>query len=259
MIFAECPECKGKQRIKNDVRAFPQNKYILINIKKKLEDSVKEIAPREVAKCEEHRRELILLCKRSECQKAVCNKCLTKSHRERDVVIIGEAEKETLLTKIKMIVKNLEKRKQAAKVVKSTMNGLYENCVLGLETHEERCMKLAKERFKTLRKTVEKQKLELDNGIFQDLNSLDQYQQLLRTTQENIDDDVATEAIADNLDTVHSIEESLKSNLAGEKNFQFSKYYPRQDILEHKVEILCDHLVKSERKLSEITAASGFR
>ena len=90
--------------------------------------------------------------------------------------------------------------------------------------------------------------------------SFDHYQQLLSNMQENTEDeDVAIEAIADNLDTVHSIEESLKSNLAEEKNYQFFEYYPRQDILEHKVEILCDHLVKSERKLSEITAASGFR
>ena len=93
--FIECPECREKHRVKNDVRTFPQTKYILINIRKKLEDSVKEVAPREVAKCEEHRRELILFCTRNECQKAVCNKCLTKYHRKHDVVDIEEAEKET--------------------------------------------------------------------------------------------------------------------------------------------------------------------
>ena len=130
----ECPECRETHNVKNDVRTFPQNKYILINIRKKLEDSVKEVAPRDVAKCEEHGRELILFCTRNECQKAVCNKCLTKYHRKHDVIDIEEAEKETLRTKIEMIVKNLERRKQAAKVVQSTMNGLYENCVQGLES-----------------------------------------------------------------------------------------------------------------------------
>ena len=134
----ECPECRETHNVKNNVRTFPQNKYILINIKKKLEDSVKEVAPREVAKCEEHGRELILFCKRIECQKVICNKCLTKKHREHDVVAIEEAEKETFLTKIEMIVMNLEKRKQATKVVQGTMNGLYKNCIEGLEVHEER-------------------------------------------------------------------------------------------------------------------------
>ena len=76
----ECPECRKKHTARKGVKTFPQNKYILINIRRKHEDSVEEAAEpeREVAKCEEHGRELNLFCKREECQKTICNKCLTK-------------------------------------------------------------------------------------------------------------------------------------------------------------------------------------
>ena len=254
----ECPECGETHNVKNDVRTFPQNKYILINIKKKLEDSVKEVAPREVAKCEEHGRELILFCKRSECQKAICLKCLTRSHREHDVVDIVEEEKDVLSDEVEIILKTLKEKKQVAQAVQTTLTDLCDACVKKLRENEKRCLRLVKERFEYLIKTVDEQRQSTTN-IREDISSLDQHQELLYNIKENInnDVDVATyEDIASNREVLDSIRVNIECNLSGEKSYQFLDYQPNQDKMENHVEILCDQLVKREIKLSEIIAAA---
>ena len=169
---------------------------------------------------------------------------------------IEEIEKETLRTKIEFITEKLKTRKQRTEAVQKTINDLYNTCIRELEANEERCLKLLKGRFKTLRKTVDGQKLEIDNDICHDLHSFHQYEEVIHNIQENTeDDDASREDIAGNMETVHLIEESFKCNPFGQKTYQFFEYHPRQDVLEHHVEILCDQLVKSERKFSEVTAA----
>ena len=157
--FVECPECRMKHRVVDDVRTFPQNKYILINIKRKREESAKEAAQKEVAKCEEHGRELILFGKRSECQKAICLTCLTKYHREHDVVDIVEEEKEALASKVEIILQNLKEKKQEVSVAESTINDLCDSSVQKLRENEEKCLRLVKERFEKMIKTVDEQRL----------------------------------------------------------------------------------------------------
>ena len=255
--FVECPECRMKHKVVNDVRTFPQNKYILTNIKRRLEDSAKEAAQSEVAKCEEHGRELILFCKRNECQKAICLTCLTKYHREHDVVDIVEEEKETLAAEVEIILQNLKEKKQAVSVVQTTINNLNDSCVQELRENQERCLRLVKERFEEMIKTVDEKRLSAKD-IGEEISYLDQHQELLNNIKENINSDVDAETrdnIASNLEVVLSIKESIESNFSGKKSYEIFKYQPDHDKMKHHVDILCDQLVKREITLSKITAA----
>ena len=56
--------------------------------------------------------------------------------------------------------------------------------------------------------------------------------------------------IARNLEVVHSIKESIELNLSGEKSYEIFECQPRQDLLEHHVEILCDQLVKKRNNIN---------
>ena len=102
----ECPECRKKHRVfANKVKTFPQNKYILANIRRKEIDIAKNDM------CEIHGKELLLYCVEPECLISICLTCLSKHHRGHDVVEIEEAKREALFKKIENFVKDLEERK----------------------------------------------------------------------------------------------------------------------------------------------------
>ena len=131
MNFVECPECRKRHRVvDNEVKTFPQNKYILPNIRRKETDIVKNDQTSETLPlCERHGKELILYCKRPECLTIICQTCLTRHHRGHDVVEIEEAEKEALFKKIEVFVKDLEERKGNILEVKKNIEEDSMECV----------------------------------------------------------------------------------------------------------------------------------
>ena len=66
----ECPEGRAKHDAKNEEKSFPQNKYLLMQIKR-IPTEAKELKSERNGKelCEEHGRELVLFCKELGCQK----------------------------------------------------------------------------------------------------------------------------------------------------------------------------------------------
>ena len=63
----ECPFCRKKHEAMEDYKkSFPQNKYILINIKRKCAKKQDEVST--TGTCEEHGKDLILFCKKTRMQ-----------------------------------------------------------------------------------------------------------------------------------------------------------------------------------------------
>ena len=103
----ECPECHEKHETKKEGKTFPQNKYILVNIKRrptlKEENLVSPQLP-EVDVCEKHNRPRSLFCIKADCQKLVCPLCLKDEHRNHDF----EDAKQILKEKRNVLVDNMK-------------------------------------------------------------------------------------------------------------------------------------------------------
>ena len=56
----ECPECRQKHEAKKEEKSFPQNKYIVTQIKRK--SSQEQQTAHEFPQCEEHGKELAVEC-----------------------------------------------------------------------------------------------------------------------------------------------------------------------------------------------------
>ena len=113
----DCPECRTTHAVVDGVKTFPQNKYILTNIRRKHQtgnDFDSDKSEDKIAKCPEHGKDIILYCKRLDCQKPICQVCITKYHRGHDVVDIDEVKKEMkeiLLSKIKLGKEDLQRKR----------------------------------------------------------------------------------------------------------------------------------------------------
>ena len=81
----ECPECRRKHEAKNEEKSFPQNKYLVTQIRKKPEaqEEEQEVVP----KCEEHGKELVLYCREEGCKVPVCPLCVT-NHLKHEIMDI---------------------------------------------------------------------------------------------------------------------------------------------------------------------------
>ena len=66
----ECPECRTKHEAKNKEKSFPQNKYLLTQIKRKSTEVTDEKPQEEFGTCEEHGKDLIFFCKEEGCQES---------------------------------------------------------------------------------------------------------------------------------------------------------------------------------------------
>ena len=85
----ECPECKKKHPALQAEKSFPQNKYILENIRLRIRIGKlghKEKKEKKDDLCQDHGEKLMFFCKDSACRKFICGLCLTKSHKQHDFV-----------------------------------------------------------------------------------------------------------------------------------------------------------------------------
>ena len=83
----QCPECRQKHRATKKEKSFPQNKYILVNIKKRpisIEENFVSPKQPDFDLCEKHNRPRSLYCVEDLCQKLICHFCLKDEHRSHE-------------------------------------------------------------------------------------------------------------------------------------------------------------------------------
>ena len=237
--FMECPECRTIHRVSNQVKTFPQNKYILTNIRRKHAGQGKTT----IKACEEHKKELILYCKGPECLRAICPTCLTKYHRGEghDVVDTGEIRKEkkdSLLAKIEVITRSLQEKKKTVLKAKEEAEGKNKECIKKITAGIEQLVQITR-RCDQLIAVVDKQIRQ--NVATEKLAFINEHSGLLGNIRGEINKEVITEEeIEANMDKVNSVERSIKDHLSGILEFKEFKIERKESSLD--AEGFCGHL-----------------
>ena len=228
--FVNCPECRKRHKAGNKEKTFPQNKYILTNIRRKQEEDEQEKA---VKICNEHGKELNLYCKK--CLTPICQRGLSRHHRGHDVVELEEAEREFLLERITAAINYLRKRKDDISEANTVAGEQPDEKVFHVLAAQETLIKMIKERFDKLLLDVSRQCLRHQGGraltfIDDNLGILDDIKEKMTTGN------ITCEEIKANMETVANIEKKLGHQCFVLK-YKFSELQPSND-----VESLCGYL-----------------
>ena len=243
--FVECPECRKKHRVVNAVKTFPQNKYILANIRRKQAEILKKDQT-PVNICEKHGKDLILYCKGPRCLRAICQTCLTRHHRGHDVVETEEIEREALLEKIEDVIKCLEGRKGNifAVVKKAEIENV--ECVQRITARKEELIQMINQRFEQM---LEEVRQKGQNYLAEKLKIVEEHLDLLKNIRDNVDKEVIThKEIEADMETINSVEESIKDQLSRKVEYKVFKLQDVEQICAD-IERLCGHVEESAKYL----------
>ena len=181
----ECPECRKTHAVVDGVKTFPQNKYILTNIRRKhntRNDFDDNDSEKKIAKCPEHGKDIILYCKRLDCQKSICQVCITKYHRGHDVVDIDEVKKEVkeiLLSNIKLAKEDLQRKRNKISAANIETKSKTEICISSLKAKREEILTQVSQRFDDMIVKVELNKFKTHVLNSKDLKTVDKLEELL--------------------------------------------------------------------------------
>ena len=220
----ECPECR-KIHDAEDVKTFPQNKYILTQLRRK---SPEEGSPPKVELCEEHKSELILFCLEGTCQKAICISCLNEKHRRHDVTGIECGQKEIQAKTFSIVERNLKNKIAVLSAAKNDVEKKAETCKLDLKKRKE---EIDKQFAKMLEEVNQKEK-DTKHIIDAEIEAVREnitFLLSLKNTAEK--DDTMTESSTMNkFETVMETKENINSNLSGDRNYLFCEYKPNEPL-----------------------------
>ena len=209
----ECPECRQKHEVTNKEKIFPQNKYLLNQIKKK-ESTVPEFH-----KCNEHGKELNLFCRKSGCNKPICRICLRKHHKEHDVIDNEEQEKEVIMKELKEMRFNLEAKLSILSVAKRDIQEKANAAIEEIKKEKEEIIKICDKMIKEVEGQIKQDAMHIDNEI----SAINSNVELLSCLEQNIDteEEVNYEEIRNNQETMKEIVENNKANFSGERHFGY--------------------------------------
>ena len=144
----ECPECRQKHRATSKEKSFPQNKYILVNIKRRPTLKEEQGASKEadVDLCDKHNRRRSLFCIEADCQKLICHLCLKDEHRSHEfeeAQQMLEEKRNVLVENVELLRENLLENKEKLLIAKEDAKKNTNECT-------EKIAKAKDEQIKTL-------------------------------------------------------------------------------------------------------------
>ena len=263
----ECPECREKHEAKNEEKSFPQNKYILTQIKRK--STQEQPKTHEFQKCEEHGKELNLFCLNPECKKPICRTCLRKDHRGHDVTEIEDQEKDALMNEVLKIKMNLEAKVKIITTAKKDITERTNSVIANLKKTKEEIVS----RIDMMINEAEGQNRLENIHIDDELSAMNSNIELLTSIQKNIEDEeeMSYEGIMNHRDTVVGISEHNNENLSGMRSFGYPVLFMDKSSTDYilgtvKTEEISINLPEPEylshekmRKIPTITNASKLK
>ena len=215
----ECPECRVKHEAKNEEKSFPQNKYILGQLKRKSINQENFIIP-EFAKCEEHEKELNLFCQSPGCEKPICRICLRQHHREHDVIDIEEHLKNDLLKDVSSTVNMFDQKVEILFNVKADITERCNETVEALERKRKEINDAIDEMKGEVKKMNEEENLRVDNEVSTMKSNIEHLRVITQTTENK--KETSHEEILNKKEAVLEI----KAYLSGDKVLNFPDFIP---------------------------------
>ena len=218
--WVECSECEEKHVTKQDEESFPQNKYILTQIRAK--SWKKQPIAHEFQKCEEHGNTLNIFCKEPGCNKPICRSCLTKQHQKHEVTLIEELEKEALARDAVKMKANLETK---VKIMYDAKKNIEEKSREVAEQIKKK-REIINRYFEKMIKEAEGQNQLADVYIDDELSAMYSNIELLSTIQKDIENgkNMNYEEIMNNRNTMIGITEHNARDLSGKRSFDYPDY-----------------------------------
>ena len=269
----ECPECRAEHEAKKEEKSFPQNKYLLMQVKRKPGRESKGKQERDEKElCEEHGKEVVLFCDEAECKKPICLVCLKKSHKKHDVTDIVDEKKEVLKKKISHIEQNLREKINIFNATKTDINRKTEVCLKNLQKRSEEMKDEIDRQFHQMKKDAENQREEANSSLETETADLNENLNLLSSIRKNTedmdeDDDDNYSDVIDMIDTVNSIKEMVNLCLSGTRTYsypEFTLFAPVSldfgNIVEKQLNVelleINENTVSMETRLRKVTHAS---
>ena len=217
----ECPECRTKHEAENEEKSFPQNKYILSQLKRGATDNRNE--EYNFQQCEEHGKELNLFCKQDGCNNSICRSCLSKKHFGHKVVEVEEQRKEVLLRIIETIEKHLGTIFTKISEAKDEIERRNDEISPKMKIREEEMNTELQELARQAKENEDEVNAKVDNEVAvlqRYLNLLEDTKQNINTNEENTYEDLVSE-----LENVAKITKALQKDHSGERRFPYSEYH----------------------------------
>ena len=221
----ECPECRAKHEAKNEQKSFPQNKYLLMQIKRKpTEENKLQSERNEKELCEEHGKELVLFCRESGCQKSICHFCLKKYHRRHDVTDIEDETTDVLIKKITFFEKNLKEKIAIINGAKNDVKRKKEVCMNDLEKGRNQIKDEIDKQFDEMEKEAEDHFKEQNIFIDNEIDALNENLDLLSSIRLDSENSNTYKDLRDKLDTVEDLKETVNRHLSGERMYGYTEF-----------------------------------
>ena len=247
----QCPECRSKYDAKKGELNFPQNKYILILVKKK--SAVLNEEATHSKKCAEHNKDEMFFCKEKSGLIAICPSCLSAKHLGHQVVEIQDTKQEILevvLKKVENVSQMLDQKiKKVTETQKDTIKKAQNN-IDKLKKKNEEVM----ETFYQMIKEAEDQMLEMKKATNGEINAMKEKLDLLNNVKQTIEteNESTYEDTLEKLDTIAEIEEKIGNIFSGMKTYNYSEYYEAQ-------KFYVGHIVKKEITVDLSTQVQGTK
>ena len=267
----KCPECRAKHNAKNEEKSFPQNKYLLMQIKgKPTEAGELQLERNEKELCEEHGKELVLFCKETGCQKPICHFCLRKYHRRHDVTDIEDETREVLMKKITFFENNLKKNITVLHVAKNDVKRKKEVCWTAVKKRRQEIKYEIDKLFDEMEKEAEDHLKEQSIFVNNEIDALNENLNLLSSIKLDTENNNSYYDLKDNLDTIQALKETVNEHLSGERMYRYTEFsfttFTPMDFGKIAYKEFCTELVEIdegealvERPLRNLTDASQLK
>ena len=220
----ECPTCRMKHETKREEMSFPQNKYILIMMRRRPKFDGEEMD--ESRRCLEHDENEILFCPEDGCQKTICTLCLSKAHLGHKAVAIKEETKDVLDQLLRNIESTRNKLNAKIKNVEEVSKDAARKTEVSLDQIKKEKEEMIKQ-YDEMTRQAEDKKIKLNETSGNELIAMRDNVMFLNSIKQSIEEENTYEDAVKKWDTVRGVTENV-DHLPRTKTYEYSEYVPGQ-------------------------------